>query len=87
MNTAFHDAVNLAWKIHHVESGFASRARRKYAVQHIHQRDRRRRILCPEPVAGGAVRPVPGAALPYADPARLHVERRRYRAARRRALP
>jgi hypothetical protein len=25
MNTAFLDAVNLAWKIHHVESGFASR--------------------------------------------------------------
>ena len=23
MNTAFHDALNLAWKIHHVESGFA----------------------------------------------------------------
>jgi 2-polyprenyl-6-methoxyphenol hydroxylase-like FAD-dependent oxidoreductase len=26
MNTAFHDAVNLAWKLHHVESGFASRS-------------------------------------------------------------
>jgi hypothetical protein len=26
MNTAFLDAVNLAWKIHHVESGFASRS-------------------------------------------------------------
>ena len=26
MNTAFLDAQNLAWKIHHVESGFASRA-------------------------------------------------------------
>lgn len=26
MNTAFLDAVNLAWKIHHVESGFAPRA-------------------------------------------------------------
>jgi hypothetical protein len=26
MNTAFHDAVNLAWKIHHVESGFAKRS-------------------------------------------------------------
>lgn len=25
MNTAFLDAANLAWKIHHVESGFASR--------------------------------------------------------------
>ncbi|KAF2018971.1 hypothetical protein BU24DRAFT_364344 [Aaosphaeria arxii CBS 175.79] len=25
MNTAFLDAVNLAWKIHHVESGFATR--------------------------------------------------------------
>ena len=25
MNTAFLDAVNLAWKIHHVESGFADR--------------------------------------------------------------
>jgi hypothetical protein len=25
MNTAFLDAVNLAWKIHHVEQGFASR--------------------------------------------------------------
>ncbi|KAL9109516.1 MAG: hypothetical protein Q9227_005851 [Pyrenula ochraceoflavens] len=24
MNTAFHDAINLAWKLHHVESGFAS---------------------------------------------------------------
>lgn len=23
MNTAFHDALNLAWKLHHVESGFA----------------------------------------------------------------
>ena len=23
MNTAFHDALNLAWKIHHVEGGFA----------------------------------------------------------------
>ena len=23
MNTAFHDALNLAWKIHHVEAGFA----------------------------------------------------------------
>jgi hypothetical protein len=26
MNTAFLDAVNLAWKIHHVESGFATRS-------------------------------------------------------------
>ncbi|KAF2131357.1 hypothetical protein P153DRAFT_285958 [Dothidotthia symphoricarpi CBS 119687] len=26
MNTAFLDAVNLAWKIHHVESGFANRS-------------------------------------------------------------
>lgn len=26
MNTAFHDAVNFAWKIHHVESGFANRS-------------------------------------------------------------
>lgn len=26
MNTAFLDAVNLAWKIHHVESGFAPRS-------------------------------------------------------------
>ena len=26
MNTAFHDALNLAWKIHHVESGFANRS-------------------------------------------------------------
>lgn len=26
MNTAFHDAVNFAWKIHHVESGFAQRS-------------------------------------------------------------
>jgi hypothetical protein len=26
MNTAFLDAQNLAWKIHHVESGFASRS-------------------------------------------------------------
>ena len=26
MNTAFHDAVNLAWKIHHVEGGFAHRS-------------------------------------------------------------
>ena len=26
MNTAFHDASNLAWKIHHVEAGFANRA-------------------------------------------------------------
>ncbi|KAF2667289.1 hypothetical protein BT63DRAFT_426186 [Microthyrium microscopicum] len=26
MNTAFLDAANLAWKIHHVESGFASRS-------------------------------------------------------------
>ena len=26
MNTAFHDAVNFAWKIHHVESGFADRS-------------------------------------------------------------
>ena len=26
MNTAFLDAVNLAWKIHHVEAGFATRA-------------------------------------------------------------
>lgn len=25
MNTAFHDALNLAWKIHHVEAGFARR--------------------------------------------------------------
>lgn len=25
MNTAFHDALNLAWKIHHVEAGFANR--------------------------------------------------------------
>ena len=26
MNTAFHDAINLAWKIHLVESGFAKRS-------------------------------------------------------------
>jgi 2-polyprenyl-6-methoxyphenol hydroxylase-like FAD-dependent oxidoreductase len=26
MNTAFHDAINLAWKLHHVESGFAVRS-------------------------------------------------------------
>ena len=26
MNTAFHDALNLAWKIHHVEAGFAKRS-------------------------------------------------------------
>lgn len=26
MNTAFHDAINFAWKIHHVESGFANRS-------------------------------------------------------------
>ena len=26
MNTAFHDAINFAWKIHHVESGFADRS-------------------------------------------------------------
>src|SRR5271154_1135610 len=26
MNTAFLDAQNLAWKIHHVESGFADRS-------------------------------------------------------------
>lgn len=26
MNTAFHDAVNFAWKVHHVESGFAKRS-------------------------------------------------------------
>ncbi len=26
MNTAFHDALNLAWKIHHVEAGFADRS-------------------------------------------------------------
>ena len=26
MNTAFHDALNLAWKIHHVEAGFATRS-------------------------------------------------------------
>ncbi|MCJ1474722.1 hypothetical protein MMC13_003382 [Lambiella insularis] len=26
MNTAFHDALNIAWKIHHVESGFADPA-------------------------------------------------------------
>ena len=26
MNTAFHDALNLAWKIHHVESGFSQRS-------------------------------------------------------------
>ena len=26
MNTAFHDALNLAWKIHHVEAGFANRS-------------------------------------------------------------
>ncbi|KAL8941594.1 MAG: hypothetical protein Q9216_002145 [Gyalolechia sp. 2 TL-2023] len=24
MNTAFHDALNLAWKLHHVEAGFAN---------------------------------------------------------------
>ncbi|KAL9616895.1 MAG: hypothetical protein Q9160_008284 [Pyrenula sp. 1 TL-2023] len=24
MNTAFHDAINIAWKLHHVERGFAS---------------------------------------------------------------
>ena len=26
MNTAFHDALNFAWKIHAVESGFANRS-------------------------------------------------------------
>ena len=26
MNTAFHDALNLSWKLHHVESGFADRS-------------------------------------------------------------
>lgn len=26
MNTAFHDAINFVWKIHHVESGFANRS-------------------------------------------------------------
>ncbi|KAL8738351.1 MAG: hypothetical protein Q9181_000822 [Wetmoreana brouardii] len=26
MNTAFHDSLNLAWKIHHVEAGFADRS-------------------------------------------------------------
>ncbi|KAL8732475.1 MAG: hypothetical protein Q9166_002688 [cf. Caloplaca sp. 2 TL-2023] len=26
MNTAFHDGLNLAWKIHHVEAGFADRS-------------------------------------------------------------
>ena len=26
MNTAFHDAINFAWKIHHVEAGFADRS-------------------------------------------------------------
>jgi 2-polyprenyl-6-methoxyphenol hydroxylase-like FAD-dependent oxidoreductase len=26
MNTAFHDAINFAWKIHHVESGFVERS-------------------------------------------------------------
>ena len=26
MNTAFHDALNLAWKIHHVEAGFSHRS-------------------------------------------------------------
>ena len=26
MNTAFHDALNLAWKLHHVEGGFANRS-------------------------------------------------------------
>lgn len=26
MNTAFHDALNLAWKMHHVETGFAKRS-------------------------------------------------------------
>ena len=26
MNTAFHDAINFAWKIHYVESGFAKRS-------------------------------------------------------------
>ena len=26
MNTAFHDAINLAWKLHHVEAGFANRS-------------------------------------------------------------
>jgi 2-polyprenyl-6-methoxyphenol hydroxylase-like FAD-dependent oxidoreductase len=26
MNTAFHDAINLAWKLHHVEAGFADRS-------------------------------------------------------------
>lgn len=26
MNTAFHDAINMAWKLHHVESGFADRS-------------------------------------------------------------
>src|SRR5699024_2422219 len=26
MNTAFHDALNMAWKIHAVESGFANRS-------------------------------------------------------------
>lgn len=26
MNTAFHDAINFVWKVHHVESGFANRS-------------------------------------------------------------
>ena len=26
MNTAFHDALNLAWKLHHVEAGWANRS-------------------------------------------------------------
>jgi 2-polyprenyl-6-methoxyphenol hydroxylase-like FAD-dependent oxidoreductase len=42
MNTAFLDALNLAWKIHHVESGFASRdllktyeSERKGVAEHL----------------------------------------------------
>lgn len=42
MNTAFLDAANLAWKIHHVESGFASRSilstyesERKYVAEEL----------------------------------------------------
>jgi 2-polyprenyl-6-methoxyphenol hydroxylase-like FAD-dependent oxidoreductase len=48
MNTAFLDALNLAWKIHHVESGFASRqlletyeSERKGVAEHLLEFDAR----------------------------------------------
>lgn len=36
MNTAFHDALNLAWKIHHVEAGFANRS-----ILHTYESERK----------------------------------------------